>query len=410
VPALDPEGPRPEDVAELWADHAEMALTSWQDLFAAYDDESEEGLEDRAEAAYDLLAGWGALLRLRPDLLWVAPDDLLDRVEAAVRRDAEKLATAALRVPAPEGWLEEAREWGLQSDDLELPPEEAAASARELWIDLDDACLVAWAADELAPGAGSDALADALLPCLEHVAAEPESFLPAEVFLRCGAAAMDPAAAARHGGLLLTLEPWCHVLAEVAAAWRADERFTAPLPEAEAAAWRELAAKLVPAAPSRWERLLEELRRLDHRVRAWAGAPLGVPAHAVLAAHGASPGAEEGPLRRWRGADGSWQGFLRLPPPAEARDDAEVELVLPEGAAAGDHVLLAGVERELAAQGDIFAARFRLAELREGEAAAPAATLCLIRRGVDGEDWSLGIPEEAEGWPTRPPRRPRTPA
>src|SRR5947209_883474 len=62
------------------------------------------------DEAYDLLALWGKLRRVRPELLAdpEAKGDLA-RLEGLVAERGPELAAQALAVPNPQGWLEEAR-------------------------------------------------------------------------------------------------------------------------------------------------------------------------------------------------------------------------------------------------------------------------------------------------------------
>jgi hypothetical protein len=160
--------------------------------------------KDRELAAWDLLAAWGAISRLRPELLDTpATRATRDSVEALVRTHAKTLASLAMPTMDMSDWLRSAQ--GLRHMSLDEPRQGDASKniglqARELLVELDEAELARWAAEQLLerhiPGQ--------LEECAGLVASNPLPWTYAWHWMRALARALDPALGVRDPDLALT--------------------------------------------------------------------------------------------------------------------------------------------------------------------------------------------------------------
>jgi len=102
-----------------------------------------EGVEAAApeQEAYSLLAMYGRLRRVRPELLAVDQEGLVSRLEAEIRDHRDELIAEALNVPNPPAWLDLAQALADSYDDFMDPAEQTQAAWR-LVHDWDDAAIV----------------------------------------------------------------------------------------------------------------------------------------------------------------------------------------------------------------------------------------------------------------------------
>ena len=381
--------PRVDDLIEIWVDRASAAVETWRAGRDRVGSEPPWEFRELCEAAYDALASWSGLIRIRPDLRPLC-DDTFAELRALIRKDREALVRAAERLPDPAGWMEEMREWEQEAESPGIDHVYASRRARELYCDLDDAELVAWALDRLLPGSGRR-LAEELEPCLRRATDEAWRFYPASTYLRRVAESMDPGLADRDPDLALTqvkllatLDAFDRALAEEPAnlALSAEELKLlgshALSPSAAATPWEERLRHFIDALSEEWKRIVST--------------PPPWPVHAPIHSTGTAAGPAAGGDRiDWRGARESWRAFARLPAAADAADSARIELYL-SGVEDDDRVLLAGIERALMSAGALHRVTFELGELRRGAPPELPDGLLLLR--ADGR-LDLGIPSAA---------------
>jgi hypothetical protein len=337
-------------VAEGWVDRLDVLLSG-------------AGEQAPAQGAYDLLALWAALRRLRPDLL-----TQMDGLGASARADREiqdqgrAAATLALEVLNPEGWLEEAREL-LADNEVEPDPAELTARAVALLADLDEADLVVWAARALGVPPAAD-LEQALRACAAWLEQHADVFLHAAVYVQAVAL-----------GLRADLPA-----VDLNLAWTADKYVLLldRLEEAEA----ELSATGEPLEPALFEaarrRFLTAAQAPD--ARRWLP-----PLRPWQAAAAAGPGGQPHPRAlRWRSPDGRREATLVLPSVSDpVRETGQVRLNFfageePARSPVPETVHLAGVPAAVETEGTATFVLGRLRQALEG-----------------GEDWTLRGPDGA---------------
>lgn len=193
------------DIVDLWEDRATLAVERWLSRqVGSGGRELEEASSERIDpdVAYDILVSWASSRRLLPELAEMVRNVVV-RLDVVVANEGPALVHLALAVPSIEGWLAAARAWSEESQDPHVDDVTAARRARELLTDLDDAELVAWAAEQLVPGSATD-LEAGLARCVELATELPELFAPAGAFVRALSESLDPALAGREPRLALT--------------------------------------------------------------------------------------------------------------------------------------------------------------------------------------------------------------
>ncbi len=149
-------------------------LTQLQDLLEA-------GVET-ADEAYDLLAAWAKMRRVRPELTaQPGAAGALARGDTLLAARGAHLATEALTIPNPQAWLEETQ---ALVDAYEEAGEAAARSelAERLLADLDDAELVVYVSRRC--GVDDRELETDLERCQLWLAEHVELFLAASVYIQ----------------------------------------------------------------------------------------------------------------------------------------------------------------------------------------------------------------------------------
>ncbi len=178
-----------------WVERAEDALAQW--------DEARDASPPDDEAAYDLLIAHQSLTRLRDQADLVT---LRDALAQRITRDATALR-AALRLPQPDLWLEEAAALCDSSSDDPIDWDDALIDAAwRSWQDLDVALLAADALhllDGVDPDA-LDALEDALAECVAFAQEHAWAWMPAEGPIRASASAISPPGAESAQGFAWT--------------------------------------------------------------------------------------------------------------------------------------------------------------------------------------------------------------
>jgi len=377
LPPLPPGAPSPADIAYLQLDQAVDAMERWLALDEVDLPALLEPSTPACDAAYDLLAAWKGLQRLRPEHC----DDLpriLQRLASIVRQDGGPLARAAAQVPCPEAWLEAAK-------TLEAGPAEPAAQlspAVDLLDQLDRVELVRCALSELAAQgyaaeAAAETLEDQLLPCLEWLQENSRAFLPAEVAVRSLAAACRHDLDETDPELAMTLDKLVGLLDTIELRWSPPA-----ISAAQAARWLQD----LRAHPSLRERLRTAARELSSQLRGALHVALDLPAYAPLDATASGPPAPEPELLEWRGIQ-PWSALLRLPPPNEAHDENEVLLRVFDAPAAATQAMLLGIPATLLPQAEHCVARYRMGELRAAQQSQEHVVTLALFCQDSGELW-----------------------
>jgi hypothetical protein len=222
LPPREENAPMARDVVEDWLDRATESVQLWEELYEGYDEGGSFG--DRGDSgivAYDLVASWCGLERF-PDGLDDEVVALRERLAEQIGRYADDLVRLIPGTSDPDGWLVELDEWIEEQETGEVPWEEIAERAYELFDDLDTAELVACGLERLAPSEGA-ALHEALMPCARRLTETPEAFLPAAAYARAMDEAFDPSLVERDPELLVTCLKYEVVLDELAEAWAVME-------------------------------------------------------------------------------------------------------------------------------------------------------------------------------------------
>lgn len=189
LPALDRDAPKAQDVIDEWLDRAVDAMDAWRSA-------------NTSETAYDLLAAWAGLNRLRANLL-PELNTIKEDIGQMVTSDQKALAQLAAMVPSPQGWIEEANEWK-ESIDRDLPEAFVIAErAWELFSDLDDAQLVACAIGRI--NGQADELHDRLVPCMIWFLDNADLFVLISAYIRASIEALQPDFYEKHPELSTTL-------------------------------------------------------------------------------------------------------------------------------------------------------------------------------------------------------------
>ena len=194
---------------------------------------------ETADEAYDLLALWAKLRRVRPELI-----EQLGGLEASAQAAAmltargTELASQALTIPNPPMWLEETQTLE-QAFEQAGAAEQRSALAECLFTDLDDATLVLYAAGWL--GVDDRELESVLEPCLRWLAENAELFLPAAVHVQAVGMALRPDLPEFDYGLAVTALKYLDVLRATRVA--EEELALARVPPLDPADARRLAAR-----------------------------------------------------------------------------------------------------------------------------------------------------------------------
>lgn len=145
---------------------------------------------ETADEAYDLLALWAKLRRVRPELLEeLNARETLTRAEEVLGLRGADLASQALTIPNPHLWQIATNGLDQAFEDAGLA-EARSTLAEQLLTDLDDATLALYAAGR--HGIDDRELASELTPCLDWLAANAELFLPAAVHIQAVGMALRP--------------------------------------------------------------------------------------------------------------------------------------------------------------------------------------------------------------------------
>lgn len=131
--------------------------------------------------AYELLASRWALKRVRPELLIeAAADQILHAADNLIESSAATWTEAAVHVPNPAAWLEQARVFETWIEEQAVTAVQAAETGQQLIVDLDEADLVLVACAEL--GLDNEAFAQGLKQCNGWLAEHAELFIDAGIF------------------------------------------------------------------------------------------------------------------------------------------------------------------------------------------------------------------------------------
>lgn len=215
---------RPLLLVEVWLHRLEDLLEGRSD-------------QDEAQDAYDLLALWLRLRRVRPELLGEADgDDVLAAVEHRVTSEASRLLPLALTVPAPDAWVLDANALEVSYEEL-LDPTVRAGNAERVLADLDDAGLLVCAVRRLGGGeAGLQEAADRiereLGPCNAWLAAHADCFLAAGAYVQAAGLTLRPDLAAAEPDLARTAEKYVVLLDALEMVEADDAAADMPLPNA----------------------------------------------------------------------------------------------------------------------------------------------------------------------------------
>jgi hypothetical protein len=148
-----------------------------------------EGIQsdEPEQEAYGLLALYGRLRRVRPELLAVDQEGLVAQLEAEVHAHRNELIAEAICVPNPAAWLDLAQALADSYDDFMDPAEQTQAAWR-LVHDWDDAAIVrALAGEQWAQEPG---LEEEWQQAQDWLLAHPDTFLAASYYIQTVAATL----------------------------------------------------------------------------------------------------------------------------------------------------------------------------------------------------------------------------
>lgn len=141
--------------------------------------------DEPQQEAYSLLAMYGRLRRVRPELLAVDREGLAARLEAEIHAHRDDLIAEALGVPNPPAWLDLAQALADSYDDFMDPAEQTQAAWR-LVQDWDDAAIVrALAGEQWAQEPG---LEEEWQQAQDWLLAHADTFLAASFYVQTVAA------------------------------------------------------------------------------------------------------------------------------------------------------------------------------------------------------------------------------
>jgi hypothetical protein len=165
---------------------------------------------ETADDAYDLLALWAKLRRVRPELIeQLSGMQLLAQIDAILATRGSLLASQALTIPNPRMWLMAVQSLDQAFEDVGLA-ETRSTLAEELLTDLDDATLVLDTARR--HGIDDRELESELEPCLAWLGEHADLFLPAAVHVQAVGMAMRPELSEFDYGLAVTALKYVDVL------------------------------------------------------------------------------------------------------------------------------------------------------------------------------------------------------
>ncbi len=327
---------------------------------------------ETADEAYDLLALWAKLRRVRPELIeQLSGREVSAQATAVLTARGTEWASRALTIPNPPRWLEGTQALE-QAFEQVGTAEQRSRLAECLLTDLDDATLVLYAARWL--GVEDRDLESDLTPCLDWLAANAELFLPAAVHIQAVGMALRPDLSEFDYGLAVTALKYLDMLCVMEAA--EDELALAHVPQ---------------LAPSDARRLAAECQQQRERIAAVAATYLSLAAklrdrmrHLPLARAG-----EAGPQASllwwvWSSPAGDLTARLTISP--EPVGDARVMLEFLDAAQervtglAGQPVMLHGVPTSIDPSGK---ATFRLSQLLETDQPL------VLRVGTEQIEWRL---------------------
>lgn len=328
---------------------------------------------ETAVEAYDLLAAWAKLRRVRPELTaQLDGGDALMRSEALLAASGATLAIEALTIPNAQAWLEETQALVESYDEA---GDSAARSelAERLLTDLDDAELVLHASRRC--GVDDGELEADLARCQEWLAEHVELFLAASVHVQAVGMAIRPDLADFDYGLAVTALKYLDVLqvAETAE----EELSLAGVQQLDAAIARHVAAKLkqqrnlpVVARAAFLSVFAVQLRNRLQR-GAWARAAAATVREPLW-------------WWEWRAPAGDLQARLTIPPQPVPDQQVFVEFVGQDRQRAmelaGQGVTLHGVEATIDSRAK---AAFPLDQLLDTEEPL------VLRVGPDRDEWTL---------------------
>jgi hypothetical protein len=301
----------PDPLIEVgaWIDRLETTLAS-------------EGPDWSAHGAYDLLAGWGKLMRTKPDLVQgLGGSGFLAEAQKIIIERGSDLARLALSVPNPAAWREETTVLADSYEQL-MDPVERSTLAERLITDLDDAELVLHALGHL--GMRDGALEGEIEGCRLWLMEHADLFLAAGVHIQAAGMALRPDLSEHDYSLAVTALKY--------------ERLLDAALEVEA----ELAFEdLRPIEQGELDALCRAFRR---------GAAVRSYPRSVLQSGGLAAASKAGAplILKWTSPDGRWLAYL--PIPAEGGIFAirfYGSAGEPAAGLAGERVFLAGVAAEV---------------------------------------------------------------
>lgn len=322
------------------------------------------------QEAYDVLALWAKLSRVRPELIErCGGTEEFDRVSAILETDGRTIAERALTVLNPPAWLEAARAFDASLDDL-LDPAAETEQAVELLEDLDEAELTLAAAWHC--GVTDHETEESVEQCVTWLCENTDSFLAASVYVQALGMSTRPDLEDRDYGLAATMLKYIQML-DAAARAEADLKLAniEPLPAHVVKGLAEHYVRERYAAAMRavvWLcRRLEEFRRTFGRASI----------------------EEKMDVQRWTWTepDGKVYARLIIPDPAICGPDEKTPLAFlhsaddsPAAELAGQIVFIGKLESTIE---ESASAPFTLGQLAE---AGPALTLHI---GPDRQEWKL---------------------
>jgi hypothetical protein len=327
---------------------------------------------ETAHEAYDLLALWGKLRRVRPEMLTqLQAADVLERADSLLSERGRELTTQALTIPNPSAWLEETAQLEAAYEEP-AAPEIRSALAERLLSDLDDADLVLDAARR--HGQDSPELAGELDRCQEWLAEHADMFLAASVHVQAVGLAMRPDLAEQDYGLAVTALKYVDVL-------HAAETAEAQLALADV---QPLARGVVLKLVARYQQ-----ERLDLARTAFAA--LAIALRAKMRPRPLARAGDETVLEpllwwEWAAPAGDLIGRLTIPPQPVEDETVTLKFVGLDGRPAthlaGQRVVLHGIEASIDSRGRTTFPLVRLLETEEP---------LVLRVGPDQTAWPLKL-------------------
>lgn len=379
--------PGADFAARDWMERAEDVLTTWELSRQDRAGDEEGFFLDVANDAAELLAVWGGLSRIQPQLL---NEGLLNAVAAAVERDASSISELVAALDIPGDWLHMARECLEDSLDPDIAHEEKSRRALELFCQLDDFQLIAWGLLKL-EFTLSDEMFERLGDARKWVSTHPETFVEVHRYIYSQFLSFRIDLDVNNPDLALTQTKYHHVIEALDEQHRylrgeygLGIEYTDQIEE-DLDSWRgrnesvlnpERRDRTKVTVRDMWRKFKNTRELSSHKQptnRYTLRPPL--PEDRTLGARAAEDRGGAGIRYEWTGPTDDWLAFVRLPAPEEADPESTVTLWM-VGIDDVTAVELAGIRRERGDAKD--GVKFSFKELRDAWQEYDGPTLAVI--------------------------------